>query len=418
MRRIAISIPASARSAAKAAVHRAALDGEGILQAQARREVVAVPGVAAAEVVSSPVLVPTRNTQTILNNLAKLATQTQASGFLRRHLADFVTQAGYLTVLDMRARVQGKPGITDTTRLSRELRLGNGAAPSLTDTGGLAQVLSFRWRSWAKLQLDIGPVGGSDLSRRFGLGTIAAVEQPPGLSFTELAGGSGSGQEGPARQSKMSYAELAWLHELGYAFRPTDKMVAFFKKLAWESSSVGGFTLDERGRKRLNWTTPAARMLGLISETKRMTREVNGNTVTSSYRVPKDIVITVPARPFMAPAMEFSMVFLRNLFPDLTRQVFGNWVAGTMPRSSDPQRAMEGRVWADKDPGRRFTRKGNLRDLAADRSGVLMLKEAFDTAGGERIRIPLRGAAIPARMPAPQLPSYFVTFGAGFGKGR
>lgn len=234
--------------------------------------------------------------------MSRLANASAAKRFLRETTKPFITQAGLLTVLQMRRNVSGETstkvsGIRPITDIAGLLRLRRQDASPLTDTGDLARVLSLGWHNEQKLHLALGPIGTTSLSTEMKLDTISAHTAPGKLS---------------GKKSAISYAKLAWLHEHGYSVRVTDKMVNMFHLLATRGGDREPTSALQRG--------------AMIMYRHLTTRELQSNG--RWRRVPKQgMVLTTPARPFMHPAMEDVNHLLRYMFPKYAGRIFTGWVS-------------------------------------------------------------------------------------------
>ena len=251
---------------------------------------------------------PTKETQRVVAAMTRLASKAKAGQFIHALVQSFVERMGRLVVVRMRQNVRepvggrsvGHAKLNPLSVLLRQTATTEQSSP-LFDTGKLEKILSYRWRSKPKLQIEVGPLGPTPLAKRAGFDTIAATTHPMSLSGKEKA--------------DVTYADLAWFHELGYVVKPTQRMVNFFQWLSMnEPYGVAG--VAEAATEDVRAQSPAYRML----------RAIGVQLPDGGWMPAPGVVLTTPARPFMAPALQESSVFVRAQFPELSRRVFTGWV--------------------------------------------------------------------------------------------
>lgn len=221
---------------------------------------------------------------------------------------------GYLTALRMRrALIENETPVFAVSVLLRQVPR---EGPPLHDTGKLADVLSFSVTEPGaqRTVLEVGPLGTTKSSEEVGLKTI-----DPDTPVEKLA-------IEPAET--ISYRELAWIHELGAVVPVTPAMINLFYALSFD------MTAGAPGREG------AAKMFyhltGLnVWVVRQFAMSSGGQTVMEAITLLGGTLkstITIPARPFMSPALKAMYGFLKREAPSVSRAVFMTWMAKTGER--------------------------------------------------------------------------------------
>lgn len=314
-------------------------------------------------------LTPDARTAATIASMSKFASMTAADGLAGATVRPFLADLAAHIVRKMRANVRAGGAenhpIADGTLLTR---FDNREKDTpLNDTGRMALALSadFHADTSKRFALRIGPLGRTPWSKQARFKTIDADERPDKLptgatgSVGFLAeeaqrGAAAAGRGGEVdaddeaaagggaatQKSKLTYAEVAWMHELGWSFKVTEPMAKLFQAL-------GGFN---NAGGRMNQGHPvfgagAALLYGVMTVSL-------GEGMGRAPAIGK--VITVPARPFMQPAMEESANLVASRWPAISAQVFNDWIATGPTRKRLPDKDgkkvfLEGHVAMPRD---------------------------------------------------------------------
>lgn len=270
------------------------------------------------------VFFPDDFTALMMDAMRRSASVSAAKRLLRDNVAAFVEAAAMRAVMEARGALgadigsetqPGAPGRRfsivrtqvrpDTADVSRDLRTRRTLA-NLADTGRMAEVFSARWQGdvpsplSGMMRMELGPFGPTALMARYGVPATDPASHPERFWAR-------SAVMSRAADSKLTYAELAVAHEVGYSFKVTQGMTGIMAALAFKDGGDPVFG-------------PAARALYLA-----WTEPVSG--AGRGRRTPKaGLVVNVPARPWMGPSLRSTVQEARRLAPEMARAVFGGWV--------------------------------------------------------------------------------------------
>lgn len=230
------------------------------------------------------------------------------------------TEIGFVQKGTVRLPAHHRTKIRRVGKPSRNLRIG-GNIDDLKDTGGLAEVFSARWRGDAtqpepgKIMVEFGPFGRTNMSTLWGIPFTDPDEHPVRFWATSPLMSSASGGM-PDKRSKLTYAELAWTHELGYKFKITPGMVALMKSLALGKGS------DGKGDPKFGeW----AKIL-YFGWTKVERKQIpKGSSTAPVHRVPKRKTVHVAPRPWMGPAISSAVKIAKKEARGMASLVFHTW---------------------------------------------------------------------------------------------
>lgn len=304
-------------------------------------------------------LAPDKVTLSVILSMSKFVRETKAADLHGATMRPFLNDLATFIVHQMRANVAvggvgGKSEVAVGTRLTR-FQTRDKTTP-LTDTGDMARVLSadFHVTVSGRHALRIGPLGTTAWSIQAGIDTIEANERPtslpPFFATVDITSGAErvSTKDGesferevtpsvgaPQKSTKLTYPEVAWLQELGWSFQVTDAMADMFQ-------SLGGF--NKNGVKESDGHPIFGEGAALLYRAMSYKSQRGG-------RVPAvGKVLTVPARPFMRPAMEKSANLVAVRWPAVSAQVFNDWVAtGPMRKRMPDGTILQGHVATPKN---------------------------------------------------------------------